>query len=120
MAPTLLPGDVVFAVVVAPEQVGIGDVIVYGHKVQVCHRVFWRFKLGNRWYFIDKGDGCTAVGLLSEGRLRGRVVEYLDEAGDRLPLPQNRAALWLTPLSLRASALSLWRRGKSRLQSLQK
>ncbi len=74
MVPTLNIGDVVIIVGVNPEDVKVGDIIVYNKvsftaskepvilslKTPIIHRVIGIIKVGDRVFFITKGDANIA------------------------------------------------------------
>ncbi len=59
MVPTLWSGDIVFTVRVPPDEIRVGDIIVFralegGHLV--IHRVVEVNVIGGRYYYVTKGD----------------------------------------------------------------
>ncbi|ALU11923.1 peptidase S26 [Ignicoccus islandicus DSM 13165] len=93
MLPTLERGDLVIVIGSKPENIKVGDIIVY-HSCQgpyIIHRVIKVVKEGSTYYFVTKGDNnpgtdwwldqfvdCkngTPLPGVPQGRVAGKVLE---------------------------------------------
>jgi len=101
MEPTYCRGDIVILKKVPPEDIDVGDVIVFRHPrggdELILHRVVYKEERDGKIYFITKGDNNPNIDnwlWVSEnyvlGKLVGRIPYlgyfflYLDEPGARL------------------------------------
>lgn len=62
MCPTLREGDLVFTYKPGPEDISIGDIIIYSTRSGdlIVHRVVRIYKSGTTYYYITKGDNNEA------------------------------------------------------------
>ena len=85
MAPTLTAQHVMNVVAVVPEQVQVGDIVVYKDDRLMCHRVYGRVRVLGRTYFVHKGDNVNRGGVFAAEELAGRVEAIIGPAGPRTP-----------------------------------
>jgi len=77
-------GDIMILVGVEPEELKIGDILVFrdGQKDPIIHRIVKKWKVDGKWYFQTKGDhnlqSITGLKLnevgISEERIVGKAV----------------------------------------------
>lgn len=74
LSPTIQPDDRVLIEHVEPKQVRLGDVIVFRtHDRWTAHRVLGKRLYQGKLAFLEKGDLESSLGLVSAGRVLGRV-----------------------------------------------
>ena len=81
MEPTLHTGDMVIIEKKAPEEIEIGDIVVYksGNRY-IIHRVIEKFRIGNTICFIIKGDN-NPIPDIGSPRCQGKGVPYDEIVG---------------------------------------
>lgn len=97
MLPLLREGDIVLAYRPPPNEIGVGDIIIYqAHGKLIIHRVVGVVSIGGRYFFITQGDNNPLPDYLyfdvvdgapvgvSYDRVMGKVVE-LDRAVFKIP-----------------------------------
>jgi signal peptidase I len=120
MVPAVHPGDLLFIQPVSPEEVSLGDIVVYAREqALIVHRVVQRSNGSSEPYFITRGDRMLRNDpQVAASELLGRVVS-VERGHCRVNLQTHsnsllQAMCWIlrrsgraTRLYLRASAV--WR-----------
>ena len=60
------------------KEIKAGDIVVFGRKKLICHRVVGKCTYNKKIYLIQKGDAHTIGGFLEEKDFLGKVVEVFD------------------------------------------
>ncbi len=78
MCPTLREGDLVFTYKPRPEDISIGDIIIYSTRTGdlIIHRVIRIYKIGTNYYYITKGDNNEAPDpfRVTYEMIKGKVI----------------------------------------------
>lgn len=78
MCPTLREGDLVFTYKPSPEDISIGDIIIYSTRTGdlIIHRVVRIYKTGTSYYYITKGDNNEAPDpfRVTYEMIKGKVI----------------------------------------------
>jgi len=82
MEPILRDGCTVDIKPVAPDDLKIGEVVVFSKNfpkdILVCHRIMGKFKRNKKIYYLEKGDNVDYVGVISADDIIGRVESIID------------------------------------------
>lgn len=83
MQPTLYAGDIVIVKNVAPEEIAVGDVILYKlSNGMVLHRVIEIQNENGQIQFITQGDGLNIVdNPVGESQLKGKMIASIPKLG---------------------------------------
>jgi signal peptidase I len=83
MRPTLYAGDIVIIKTVEPEEVAVGDVILYQlSQGKVLHRVIEIQEENGQIQYITQGDGLSVIDdPVSETQLQGKMIASIPKIG---------------------------------------
>lgn len=74
MLPTLIQGDILSISSTDKDPLRSGDIVMFGKNgATICHRIIFKFKIGKRVYFLEKGDNKLSVHLLKKRNILGKV-----------------------------------------------
>jgi hypothetical protein len=101
MVPLIRPGDRVFIIFTGAENIKFGDILLFKRDGEfIVHRVLRTWRTPRVRYFLEEGDARHQLGLVSAGKIIGRVT---------LVKRSNRIFDLTSPLSrLTSAALTLW------------
>jgi signal peptidase I len=101
MLPWIRPGDVLFILRVAAQQISLGDIVLFAREERLfVHRVVQKRRSDDQLSLVTKGDALAEVDLpLSDNELLGRVAWI-----DRGPLPGHLKG----PLSIAKALICSW------------
>ncbi|WFO76330.1 signal peptidase I [Desulfurococcaceae archaeon MEX13E-LK6-19] len=91
MFPLLREGDIVFIKKVSPEDIHVGDVIVYEYRGKyIIHRVIKVIHQNGKTYYVTKGDNNFVIDPYYEpgvpyDKVKGKVVEIGDNTVLKIP-----------------------------------
>lgn len=75
MSPTIKVGEVLKVEYVPPDQIRVGDVIVFHRYVLIAHRVLGILRKGSEYFFFTHGDRCKDIDSpVHFGSVLGRVL----------------------------------------------
>lgn len=75
MLPTIKTGAKIKYETVKPEEIKIGDIVIFNKKKFICHRIVGKYKVGNTCYFWEKGDNYSSLNMIGQDKIIGRVTE---------------------------------------------
>lgn len=89
MHPVIKEGWRIKAVYEQPENIKIGDIVVFGKDSITCHRVIGKFKNGKHSYFMHKGDNSFIGGIFEGKNLIGKAVCIFDNEERKVDNPEK-------------------------------
>ena len=73
MFPTLREGDIL-VLNNTKEDISCGDIAVLNKSGNtICHRIIFKFKIGKKIFFLQKGDNCLGAHLIQPEDIIGKV-----------------------------------------------
>ncbi len=75
MHPTIKDGWKVKITRVNPNDIRRGDIIIFYDSDLTCHRVLWKWKEGDKLFFLHKGDRSYIPKVTSAETVIGRTEE---------------------------------------------
>jgi signal peptidase len=103
MLPLLREGDIVFIIRCKPDEIKVGDIIVYKSKIEgklIIHRVINILYSNGEYYYITKGDNNAIMDIgefdrslgINQKRVVGKVLS-LDNYVFKIPYIGNLALM---------------------------
>ncbi len=75
MLPTIKTGAKIKLETVSPEKIQIGDIVIIEKTKLICHRIVGKYRIGNAFYFWEKGDNNHTLNFITQDKILGRVTE---------------------------------------------
>ncbi len=111
MAPLMPVGSRIAVEAVAGDRCEVGDVAVFARGQRlVAHRLLLAWAVGADRWFLERGDGVSAPGLVPQRAILGRVVAVHGPQGETVVL-DSPVARWHARRAVRKSLKTMVRDG---------